>query len=490
VPSIPFIKGDRADNNTDYRDSLPVNYYAVLRNIYGEQGYMLNYYGLSDFAQGEGVSRGSVWVAREGIDGVVSVRDPLTGEVVSTSTSFEGQYRVSGTSLLRIRDDGSVIIIGDVGGTGQVSFAYSLLNLVVVSSGRLFYYNPDDGFREITGDAVGNPIDIVWADFRFILTDGEYLYQSSELDETFYSLLAYQGSDFQPDKILGVGLNDDNELIAFNENTVDTLVNVGAENFTYQRITGKAVKSGIAGTHAKAEYKDQWFALTRRINTQYQFAIIQLGSAESITTREIEKVLTKYNSDELSTTVIEVFTKDGVTWMIAHLPNETLAYNDTVARKFGIDVAWSVISTGLECGNYRGKDMTYDPRFSKWCIGDKLDGRIGFLDDAACTHYGELVSGLLYTPVIGDAATLSINTLTIETIPGISPDNDATIFISRSENLRTFGKEWMDEYGLNLEYGKNLEVRNLGYIRTSVSFKIRTASRSRMSFCRFNMEAT
>ena len=41
MPSIPFIKGDKVDDSTDFRDALPVNYYAVLRDIYGEKGYML-----------------------------------------------------------------------------------------------------------------------------------------------------------------------------------------------------------------------------------------------------------------------------------------------------------------------------------------------------------------------------------------------------------------------------------------------------------------
>jgi len=468
VPSIPFIKGDKADNNTDYRDALPVNYYAVLRDIYGEQGYMLNYYGLSGFAQGEGVSRGSIWVARVGL---------------------EGQYRVLGQQLIKVEDNQSITVLGSIPGTDQVSMTYSLNNLAIVASGKLYYYNPTDGFRQITDDTIGSPIDIVWADFRFILTDGEFLFQSSELDEEAYEPLDFIGSDFQPDKIWGVGLNDDNELIAFNELTTEYFVNAGADNFSYQRIQLKAVKSGIAGTHAKAEYKEKWYALTRRANTQYQFTIIQSGSSESITTREIEKVLAKYSGGELSRAVIEVFTKDGVTWMIAHLPNETLAYNETVAKSFGINLAWSIISTGLTCGNYRGKDMTYDPRFSKWCIGDKLDGRIGFLDDSSCTHYGELVSGLLYTPVI-DMEGLSVDRIRFETIPGIAPSHDATVFISRSENLRTHGKEWTDEYGANLDYNQNFEVRRLGYVRNSASFKVRTASRSRMAFCRLDIQAT
>ena len=91
MPSIPFIKGDKADNNTDYRDALPVNYYAVLRDIYGEQGYMLNYYGLSGFAQGEGVSRGSIWVARVGLEGQYRVLSQVASCIITTLLTALGR---------------------------------------------------------------------------------------------------------------------------------------------------------------------------------------------------------------------------------------------------------------------------------------------------------------------------------------------------------------------------------------------------------------
>ena len=468
MPSIPFIKGDKVDNNTDYRDSLAVNYYAVLRPIYGEEGYMLNYYGLTDFATGQGISRGSIWVARTGL---------------------EGQYRVSGTSLIKIEDDESVTVLGTIPGTDQASLTYSLINLAIVADKKLYYYNPTDGFRQITSN-VADIIDIVWADFRFIATDGEFLFQSAELDEEVYEPLDFSGSDFQPDKIWGVGLNDDNELIAFNELTTEYFVNIAQDNFTYTRIQLKAVKAGIAGTHCKAEFKDKWYSLTRRSNTQYQFSVIQSGSSESITSREIEKVLSKYTSDQLSKTVIEVFTKDAVTWMIAHLPNETLAYNETVAKSYGIDMAWSILKTDVFGDRtYRGKDMTYDPRFSKWCIGDKRDDHIGFLDDAVCTHYGEIVEGLLFTPIL-DMETLSIDELKLKTIPGVSPDNDATVFISRTDDMRIYSKEHTEKYGVNQDYNKNFTMRNLGYVRSETAFKIRTASRSRMAFTRLDIKAS
>ena len=469
MASIPFIKGDKVDDNTDFRDALPVNYYAVLRDIYGEKGYMLNYYGLSDFATGQGVSRGSIWVEREGL---------------------KGQYRVSGQSLIKIEDDQSVTVLGVIAGADQASMTYSLNNLAIVADSKLFYYNPTDGFRQITDPAVGSPIDIVWADFRFVLTDGEFLFQSSLLDEEEYEPLDFSGSDFQPDKIWGVGLNDDNELISFGALTTEYFVNIGQDNFSYTRIQLKAVKVGIAGTHCKAEFKDKWFSLTRRSNTQYQFAVIQSGSAESITSREIEKVLTKYTGDELSKTVIEVFTKDSITWMVAHLPNETLVYNDTIAKAYGLVAAWSIIKTDVYGDKtYRGKDMTYDPRFGQWAIGDKSESKIGFLDDSVCTHYGEIVEGLLFTPII-PMETLSINEIKLKTIPGISPDDDATVFISRTDDMRVFGKEQTEQYGVSFDYNKNFVMRNLGYVRSDTAFKIRTASRSRMAFCRLDVEAS
>ena len=469
MPSIPFIKGDKVDDNTDYRDALAVNYYAVLRPIYDEEGYMLNYYGLSDFAVGQGVSRGSIWVSRP---------------------SLEGQYRVSGQSLIKIENNESVTVLGTIPGTEQVSLTYSLNNLAIVADGKLYYYNPTAGFRQITDPDIGSPIDIVWADFRFVLTDGEFLFQSKELDEEAYEPLDFSGSDFQPDKIWGVGLNDDNELIAFGELTTEYFVNIGQANFTYTRIQLKAVKAGIAGTHCKAEFKDKWYSLTRRSNTQYQFSVIQSGSSESITSREIEKVLSKYTSDQLSETVVEVFTKDAVTWMIAHLPNETLAYNETVAKQYGVDLAWSILKTDVFGDKtYRGKDMTFDPRFGKWCIGDKQGNKIGFLDDSVCTHYGEIVEGLLFTPIL-DLETLSIDKLKLKTIPGIAPSNDATVFISRTDDMRIYSKEHTEKYGVNQDYNKNFTMRNLGYVRSETAFKIRTASRSRMAFTRLDVKAS
>jgi len=56
--------------------------------------------------------------------------------------------------------------------------------------------------------------------------------------------------------------------------------------------------------------------------------------------------------------------------------------------------------------------------------------------------------------------------------------------------MRINGQEWTQEYGSNLDYNKNFEVRRLGYVRKDITFRLRTASRSRMAFCKFDIEAS
>ena len=56
--------------------------------------------------------------------------------------------------------------------------------------------------------------------------------------------------------------------------------------------------------------------------------------------------------------------------------------------------------------------------------------------------------------------------------------------------MRVDGNEWTVTYGGNQDYNQRFTARRLGYVRDAVSFRLRTASRSRMAFCRFDIEAS
>lgn len=469
MTQIPLIKGDRVDSNVDYRDALPVNMYAVPRDILGAKGYMINFYGLTSFTTGRGVDRGGVWVAASGI---------------------EGHYRVSGSKLIEVSSTGVVAELGDVGPGGQVSFAYSFNNLAVVSSGRLYYYNRTAGFRQITDPQVGSPIDIVWVDGYFFLTDGDNIYHSNIANEEAYEPLAFSNAQFIPDSSRGLSKTEDNEVIVWGEFSKENFRNVGAENFAFQRIPQKASRLGIAGTHSKAELNGDFYTLGRRENTSLSFYLVGLGRLQNIGTRETDKIVGEYADDDLSEVIVDTFIDDDQAFVVYHLPRHTLMFNVTIAQVVGPESAWSILKSDTT-GDLplRAKNYVRDPRIGKWLTGDRNDATIGELDPSINTQYGNTVEWILFTPMLKGESS-SIDKIELEIIPGITDANDATVFVSLTYDARTYGKEWSKEYGMQYQYNERFIVRRFGYIRNWFGMKLRGVSKSRMSFAFLNMEAS
>ena len=466
---IPLIKGDSVDSNVDYRDALPVNMYGVNKELLGAKGYLLNWYGLTLFSEGQGIDRGGIWVSRDG---------------------FEGHYRVSGNSLIKVDQNGNTTALGDIPGSEQVSMDYSFNNLSIVADGRLYYYNPTDGFREIIDPQVGSPIDIVWVDGYFFLTDGESIFHSNIANEEEYEPLDFANAEFSPDPSKGLGKNEQNEVLVFGAFSVEYFVNVGAENFAFQRIQRKAQKIGILGTHCKQEMNGKWYTLSRRKESSPSFHIISLGSEQSISTRETDQILSEYSDDDLSITTVDTIVRENSKFVLFHLPNHCLVFNESVAETLGLSNAWFILKTDvLGDATYRAKNFVRDDRNGKWLAGDKRNSNIGELDKSICTHYGDIVEWLLYTPFV-KIETLSIDKMEVEHIPGISPDNDATVFFSITTNGRTYTKEYTKEYGLQWDYRNRFYCHRLGYIRDWFAFKFRGVSRSRMAFANLQIEAS
>jgi hypothetical protein len=140
-------------------------------------------------------------------------------------------------------------------------------------------------------------------------------------------------------------------------------------------------------------------------------------------------------------------------------------------------------------GPYRAKGVIYDPYLSEWIVGDRYSSNIGFMDENASTHYGDLAEWILYAPFL-KAEGLSIDTLNMETIPGVAPDEDATVALSVTYDGRSYSKEWWELYGKNLDYNQRFYIRRMGYVRDWIGIKLRGASRSRMSFARLDAEVS
>lgn len=455
---LTFIKGDKVGSETDYRDALPQNMYAVSRPILGVEGYMLQMPGLEQTATGAGIDRGGYWNDKQ-----------------------DAHFRVSGGQLIKV-DGSTVTQLGAVDGAEQVSFASSFNTQAVVAGGKYYLYDATTGFREVTDSDVGSPIDVVWVDNYYFFTDGEFIYHTDITDESSIDPLKFATAEFIPDYTYGVSKTDDNKVMVFGRYSIEYFINVATENFAFQRVPARAMKIGIVGTHCKTEVNGNIYILGGRREDAISLHMIGVGSSQKLGTREVDKIIAQYSESELSDANIESFEHDGYTFVIINLPNDTLMFNQTIASAAGIENAWTILQSDVNgSGTWRARNGVFDATANRWVFGDKRDSRIGGINSELSTQYGDIVEWLLYTPAIylEDA---SIDEVDIQTIPGFTTYQDATVFISMTYNGVTYGKEWTEMYGGPAQYGERYIVRRMGYVSNWVSFKLRGASRSRMAF--------
>ncbi len=463
-----LIKGDKIGVETDYRDALPVNMSGVMKPLFGVAGYMLQTPGLTKLGNSVGIDRRGLWNERHG-----------------------EHYRVSGNSLIKVDLSGGVTVLGtgnEISGLGTVSLPYSFNTQGVVADGRFWLYDSVNGLVEVTDADLGNPTDCTWVDGYYFFTDGEYLFHTDITDETSISPLKFATAEFSPDPTLGVEKTVDNKVMAFGRYTIEYFANRASANFAFSRITTRAIKAGIVGTHCKAEMMNSWFIMGGRKEEDVSIHQVGVGSVNKIASREIDKIISKYNEYELSSSVLESHVDDDIHYLIVHLPNETLLFNYEVAKQAGISSAWSILkSDALGDGQWRAKFGLFEPRLGKWVYGDKLENIIGVLDNTEATHYGNIAECVVNTPFMYLNGA-SIDELDVQIVPGHTLTKDATVFLSLSFDGVTHSQEVSVNYGEPSEYKKRFIVYSLGHVDSYVSIKLRVASRSRVAFSKMTLQ--
>lgn len=466
VVPLTLIKGDDiGGQETDYRDALPVNMYAVLKPIFGKDGYMIQAPGLTTYATGIGSDRRGIWNERD-----------------------LQHYRVSGNKLVSVDDAGVVTELGTVSGADIASMPYSFNTQAIIADGKMWLYDSTNGFREVTDPDLGAPIDGVWVDGYYFLTDGENLYHTDISDESSIDPLKFATAEFMPDASLGVAKTQDNKVMVFGRYTTEYFINTASENFAFSRAATRAIKIGIVGTHCKTEVAGKHYILGSRKEEAVSVHALGVGSATKVSTREVDKIIGEYTETELAGAWLDAYNEDGYSFITVNMPRHTLLFNETVASKIGIEQAWSILKTDtLSASPWRGAFAVFDPRRSQWLFGDKNDLSIGFLDAESALTYGEQTEWELYTPFVY-LEDLSIDELEVETIPGHTASDDATVFISMTYDGVSYSKEWVQDYGAPNEYGKRFIAYRLGYVAHWVGFKLRGISSSRMAFSKGSLK--
>lgn len=447
---IPFISGVFTDGNGKFRTSLPRNLIPVPKETGLSKYYLRSADGLTLFGTGPGIDRGGInW------NGVC--------------------YRVMGSKLVSVSVSGAVTDLGDVTSDGNlVSMAYSTDRLCIVSNGKAYYWNGTTLTQIVDAD-LGVPIDVVWADGRFIFTDGTHIVVTELSDPLSIDPLKYGSSEIDPDPIKGE-LIFHNELFVFNRYTIEVFQNTGSTGFPYQRVQGATVNRGAVGTYSKCLFGHSMAFAGSARNEAVSIFVTVGGEAEKIATSEIDEILAKYTDGDLSQMVLEYRTQDSHRFLYAHLPNETLVYDAAASEVLG-SYTWHVLSSGVDTqAKYRGRNFVYC--YNKWICGDFTTSNIGVLTASAFTQYGAVV-GWQFDTQLGHNGGKGVIVHSIELVGNMGMaafGQKPTAFLSWTNDGHTWSNERAVSTGQFGEYDKRPIWRRIGLFRNIRGFRFRGAN--------------
>jgi hypothetical protein len=423
---IPILSGVYTDQAGDYRASYPRNLIPVPREQGISKGYLKPAHGIQAFAACSDIDRGGISVANVG----------------SLPT---GMYRVIGPNLCFVREDGTIQVLGYVGGGGQVSLDYSFDVLAVASGGNLYYY---DGatVTQNTDPDLGACVDALWYEGYFVSTDGTSIVVTELNDIYTVQTLKYGSAEVDPDPIVAL-FELRNEINAVGRYTIEFFDNVGGDNFPLARISTAQIRKGAVGTHACCVFMDTIAFVGSGRNETLSVYLGANGSALPIATREINKILKLYTETELAQIECEAMVDESNQHLLIHLPDQTLVYDGAASAVIGEPV-WFTLDSGLgSASRYRAHNLVWC--YGKWISGDPTSNKLGTYVDNISSHYGDVVGWNFGTLIIYNEASGAIfHELEIAGIKGLAALGDnPVVWASYSEDGVTFSMDTPQRVG-------------------------------------------
>jgi hypothetical protein len=460
---IPILSGIYTDNGPDLRTSYPVNLVPVPKQSGISAGFLRPGDGIVANGTGPGTDRGGI--------------------------NWRGQcYRVMGTKLVEVASNGSVTVLGDVGGpiNGLVTFDYSFDQLAIASGGRLYYWNGST-LTQVTDPDLGTVLDVVWVDGYFMTTDGEFLIVTELSDPTQVNPLKYGSSEVDPDPVVAL-LKLRNEIYALNRNTIEVFDNVGGDFFPFQRIDGAQVQKGVVGTFACCVFIEAIAFLGSGRNEAPGIYVAANATASKISTQEIDEILLQYTEAQLATVKMEARNDKSHQHLYIHLPDRTLVYDAAATQELGQQVWFTLTSSTAGFSQYRARDMVY--AYDKWLVGDPQSNNVGFLVDNIGTHWGQIVYWEFGTLIVYNESNGAIfNELELVSLTGrVALGIDPIISTSYSVDGMAFSQERPLRVGTTGNTTKRLAWFQQGHMRNWRIQRFRGTSQAHLSFARLEAQ--
>jgi len=439
---VPLLSGIYGDETAEFRQSYPLNLEPVSLDNTINKGQLRATAGAVGIVSGPGINRGGVYFN-------------------------DMHYRVMGTRFVRLRRGGTIDDLGDVGGSGPVTFAIGPDRLAVRSENRLYYWD-ETALTQVTDVDLIACNDVIWIDGYFMSTDGSYVVVTELNNPMEIKPLKYGAAEEDPDPITGL-IKCRNEAYVLGRHTIQVFRNAGGSGFPFQTQRGATIPVGCVGPMAKCLYSDSFAFVGSARNEAIGVYLAGAGTAMRISSRAIDDELAKV--DDPTAIVLENRTNRAERRLFVHLPTKTLVFLSNQTKDAG-DVVWYHAQSGVN-KPYRLRDSI--EAYGRIIVGDTESAQLGELTEAVNTHFGESAQwrfdcGLVYNEGKGGI----LHAVELVGLPGRAPAGvDGTAWLSLTRDGETFTSERAIPMGVAGQHTLRLHWRPRQNFRNYLGLRFR-----------------
>lgn len=456
MTAIPILNGVYTSVTGDFVASYPINREPIIQDSgMIAKGFLRPYPGVTQMGTGPGADRGSInW------DGTC--------------------YRVMGSKLVSVSSDGTVTELGDIAGTDICALDYSFDRLGINGGGNL-YYLAGGTVSQVTDPDLGDPIDMLWMNSHFMMTDGEFIVVTELSDPTSINPLKYGSSEESPDPVTGL-MKVRGELYACNRLTIEVFEYIGGNGFPLQRNASALIEKGCVGPKAKAYIGETFAFVGGGKNEAVGVYLAGPGQAAKLSTQEIDELLALLSEDELYAINCEARIDKDEQRLLVHLPTTTCVFYVNASTAAGEKV-WTYLNSGVQFEN------PYGPRnavwcYSKWIVAD-AEGRIGYLDYSLSTQFGEIAGYRFDTKLLYNGGAYAILG-SVELVGNVG--RGGKIFFSSTVDGRTWSQEQAISGGAIGQRAQRLQWRPGRRFQQWMGLRFRGADAGTDSFARLEAD--
>lgn len=323
-------------------------------------------------------------------------------------------YTVSGNSLYAVSTSYAVTHLGDgITGNNIVSMADNGTQVCIVNGTNGYIYNANTlAFTQITSAAFYPANTVTYF-------DGYFIFDKAGTDQFFFSAIndgtSYNGLDFysatvSPTFVLGL-VNQQQNLLIFKQDTIETWYDSGANDSPFQRYNGATIERGCASPLSILKEDNSVFFLG---NDRVAYRL-DMTMPKRVSTPAIEQAWQNYQTVADCQVFKVIF--EGHKFMFWTFPtaNTTWVY-DIETQLWHERVSYD--ANGNSLGRWRGNCSVVFNNLT--VIGDAIGNQIGTPSSSVYTEYGNQIIGILDAPPIhNDRKRIFFDTFELDCETGV-----------------------------------------------------------------------